>query len=80
MFIPLRQTLFFETATRHSEQNQGNRVGEVFEFSNRFLGLRILDRESLGSWSIVMVEKLIVEIKLRSFSTHVNVSLSKFSR
>jgi hypothetical protein len=31
MFIPLRQTLFLETARSHSEPNQGNRVGVSFQ-------------------------------------------------
>jgi hypothetical protein len=29
--VPLRQTLFLETARRHSEPNQGNRVCVTFQ-------------------------------------------------
>jgi hypothetical protein len=31
-------------------------TGWVFHFSNRFLGQKLLDRESLVSWSTVMVD------------------------
>jgi hypothetical protein len=40
----------------------------VFHFSNRFLGHKLLDREHLGSWRIVMVENPIVGPKFRSLS------------
>jgi hypothetical protein len=33
VFIPLRQTLFLETARSHSETNQGNRAGAAFQWS-----------------------------------------------
>jgi hypothetical protein len=39
IFIPLRQTLFFETAGSHSEPNQGSRVGVPFQHS--IFGLQI---------------------------------------
>jgi len=41
-----------------------------FHFSNRFLGQKLLDRECLVSWSIVMVENPIVGPKFRPFSVH----------
>jgi len=31
VFVPLRQTLFLETARSHSEPNQGNKVGVSFQ-------------------------------------------------
>jgi hypothetical protein len=31
IFVPLRQTLFLETARSHSEPNQRNRVGVPFQ-------------------------------------------------
>jgi hypothetical protein len=54
IFIRLRQTLFLETATSHSSKIRAIRW--VFRFSNRFLGQKLLDRERLVSWSIVMLE------------------------
>jgi hypothetical protein len=45
-------------------------TGWVFHFSNRFLGQKLLDRERLVSWSIVMVENPIVGPKFRPFYTH----------
>jgi hypothetical protein len=58
IFVPLRQTLFLETATSHSEPNDGNRG--VLHFSNQFLDQKLPDRERLVSWSIVMAENYIV--------------------
>jgi hypothetical protein len=42
----------------------------VFQFSNGFLGQKLLDREWVVSWSTVMVKNPIVGPKLRSFSIH----------
>jgi hypothetical protein len=39
----------------------------------------LLDRERLGSFSTVMVENPIVRPKFKPFSTHITVSVSKFS-
>jgi hypothetical protein len=64
--VPLRQT-FFETEVIRS-QIVG--TGWVFYFSNRFLGQKLLDREYLVSWKIVMVENPIAGLKFRPFSTH----------
>jgi hypothetical protein len=67
IFVPLRQTLFFETEVIRS-QIRG--IGWVFHFRNRFLGQKLLDRERLMSWSIVMAENPIGGPKFRPFSTH----------
>jgi hypothetical protein len=45
-------------------------IGWVFYFSNGFLGHKLLDRELLVSWSIVMVENPIVGPNFRPFSTY----------
>jgi hypothetical protein len=57
-----------ETARSHLEPNQGK--GWVFHLSNQFLGQKLLAREHLMSWSIIMVENSIVGPKFRPFSTH----------
>jgi hypothetical protein len=66
--VPLRQTLFLEMATSYSETNRG--IWWIFHFGNLFLGQKLLDRECLMSWSIVMVENPIVGPKFRPFSVH----------
>jgi hypothetical protein len=48
-------------------QISGN--GWEFHFSNGFLGQKLLDRERLVSWSIVMMENPVVGPKVRPFST-----------
>jgi hypothetical protein len=53
-------------------------MGLVFHFSNRFLGQKLLDREDLESWSIVMVENAVAMRKFMPFSTdsyteHLNI-------
>jgi hypothetical protein len=68
MFVPLRQTLFLETARRHSDPNQG--IGLVFHFIYQVLGQKLLDREHLVSQNIVMVENPTVGPKFRLLSTH----------
>jgi hypothetical protein len=45
-------------------------TGWVFHFSDRFLGHKLLDRERLMSWIIVMVENPTVEPKFRPFSAY----------
>jgi len=45
----------------------------MFHFSNRYLGQKVLDMESLVSWNNVMVEHRVVGPKFRYFSTHVTV-------
>jgi hypothetical protein len=50
----------------------------IFHFSIRFLGPKLLDRERHVSWSIVM-ENPVVGQNFRPFSTHITVSVSKFS-
>jgi hypothetical protein len=45
----------------------------VFGFSNRILGQKLLDRENLMNWSIVMVENPVAGSKFRPFSMHVTV-------
>jgi hypothetical protein len=42
--------------------------GWVFHFSKQFLGLKLLDSEKLVSWSVVMLENQIIELKFRTFS------------
>jgi hypothetical protein len=42
----------------------------VLHFGNRFLGQKLLDRERLVSYNIVMVENSIVGTNFRPFSTH----------
>jgi hypothetical protein len=51
-------------------RNQIRGTGWVFSFSNRFLGHKLLERERLVSWSIVIVKNPIVGPKFRPFSTH----------
>jgi len=68
IFVPLKQTLFLETARSHSEPYQG--IGWVFHFSSRILGQKLLDRSSLMSWGLVIVENPVVGLKFRHFSTH----------
>jgi hypothetical protein len=53
----------------------------VLHIINRFLGQKLLDRELLVSWNIVMVENPIVGTKLRPFfysQLHVTSSVIKF--
>jgi hypothetical protein len=45
-------------------------IGWVFHFSNGFLGQKLLDRERLVSWSIVVVENRIIGPKFRPLSAH----------
>jgi hypothetical protein len=66
-----------ETAKVIQSKIRGTRW--VFHFSNWFLGQKLLDREHLVSCCIVMVENPIVGPQFKPFSTHVTVSLSKFS-
>jgi hypothetical protein len=42
----------------------------MFHFSNRFLCQKLLERKRLVSWSIVMLENLIVGQKITPFPTH----------
>jgi hypothetical protein len=45
-------------------------IWRVFRSNNGILGQKLLDRERLVSWRIVMVENPIVGPKFRSFYTH----------
>jgi hypothetical protein len=67
IFVSLRQTLFLDTEI---VRTQIRGVGWIFHSSNRFLGQKLLDRECLVSWSIVMVENPIIGPKFRPFSKH----------
>jgi len=42
----------------------------VFHFGNRFLGKKLLDRDRLVSWSIVIVDNSIFQPKFTSFPMH----------
>jgi hypothetical protein len=77
IFVPLRQTLFLEPA--EVIWSQIRETEWVLNFSNRFLGQKLLDRKRLVSWSIVMVENPIVGPKLRFFFfTQVHITASVF--
>jgi hypothetical protein len=54
----------------NSQKSFGAKSGgkDVFHFSSRFLGQKLLDRERLMSWSIVMVGNSIVGPKLGPYS------------
>jgi 5-methylcytosine-specific restriction endonuclease McrA len=60
-------------------RSQLKRIGWVFDFSNWFLGQKLLDRERLVSWSIVVVENVIIGPKFMPFYMYATVSVSKFS-
>jgi hypothetical protein len=77
IFVPLRQTLFLRTVRTIRSQVRG--TGWGFHFSNRFLGQKLLDRERPVSWSIVIMENLVVGAKFRDFSTRITLPLSKFN-
>jgi hypothetical protein len=70
------QTLFLETTGSNMEPIR--RIRCVFNFSNQFFGQKLLDRECLTSWSIVMVENPTAEAKFRPFSTQFHVTTSIF--
>jgi hypothetical protein len=55
------------------EPNQGTRVG--FHFCNRFLGQKLLHREHLVNWSVVIVENLFVGPKFRPLSLFLRLNL-----
>jgi hypothetical protein len=65
IFVPLRQTLFWKQPEVISSHIRG--TGWVIQFTNRFLGQKLLDRERLVSWNTVMVEIPIVEPKFMPF-------------
>jgi hypothetical protein len=50
-------------------QSQMREMVWMFHFSNRFLGQKLLDREFLVSWSIVMVENPIIGPEVEPFPT-----------
>jgi hypothetical protein len=52
------------------EQPEVKGTGWVFHFSNRFLGQKLLDRESLESWNSVMMENPITVPKFSPSSTY----------
>jgi hypothetical protein len=76
IFVTLMQTLFLEMEVI---QSQMRGIGWVFHLSNRFLGQKLLDREHLVNWCIVVKENPIVGPKFRPISMHVTVPLSKCS-
>jgi hypothetical protein len=65
IFVPLRQTLFLETARSYSEQNQKNRVSVSFQYST--FGPEPVCQH-LVRWSIVIVDNSIVGQKCKPFS------------
>jgi len=76
IFVPLRHNLFLEMPQIFRNQIRG--IGWMFHFSNRFLGQKLLDRERLVSWSIVMVENPIVGPKFRPIHAQLHVTSSVF--
>jgi hypothetical protein len=76
IFVPLRQTLFMKTAK--VIRSQIRETGWVFSYSNRFLAQKLLGRERLLSWSIVIAENNIVGPKFRPFSTRSFMQLLQY--
>jgi hypothetical protein len=68
IFVPFRQTLFFETARSHQEPIQRNIQGYSISIIS-FWGQKQRDGEDLVSWSIV-VENPIIGPKFGHFSAH----------
>jgi hypothetical protein len=68
IFVLSGQTLFWNKPEVIQSKIRGK--GWVFNFSNRFLGQKILEGERLVSWIIVMVEDPNTEPKFRPSSAH----------
>jgi hypothetical protein len=64
-----RADFIFENSHKSFEIKSGEQGGCSISVID-FLGQKLLDRERLVSWSIVMVENPIFEPKFRHFSTH----------
>jgi hypothetical protein len=76
IFVPLRQSLFMETAKNHSEWNQGNRG--VFHFSIRFLGQKLLDSTlwagALSWWRIQSLGQSWGHFLHKASHNHISIS------